>query len=322
MLYAAPLTIAAKFRDKLLNESTTILTSATLAVGGKFDAITGDLGLTLNGGAQYKTLDVGSPFDYPKQGILYVADDLPKPGPKPSPQSHERLEELLKASNGGALCLFSARSAAKAAAEEMRLRFGAKLNILVQGESTLSGLIDDFTHDPSASLFGTLTLWQGVDVPGDALRLVTIDRIPFPRPDDPLTSARARYISKHGGNGFMAVSATHAAIRLAQGAGRLIRSTSDRGVVAVLDSRLAPAGYGGFLRASMSDSWPTRAVAHAVKSLQGLAAKQQVNTSSERTAYMSATLHSPGTDVKTRAHECRKGYSVWYDLHQSPVDHP
>lgn len=283
VLYAAPLSIAAKFRDKLLNESTTILTSATLAVGGKFDAITGDLGLTLNGGAQYKTLDVGSPFDYPKQGILYVADDLPKPGPKPSPQSHERLEELLKASNGGALCLFSSRSAAKAAAEEMRLRFGAKLNILVQGESTLSGLIDEFTHDPSASLFGTLTLWQGVDVPGDALRLVTIDRIPFPRPDDPLTSARARYISKHGGNGFMAVSATHAAIRLAQGAGRLIRSTSDRGVVAVLDSRLATAGYGGFLRASMPDFWPTRSVAQVVKSLQGLAAKQQVNTSSERT---------------------------------------
>ncbi|NWN89071.1 MAG: ATP-dependent DNA helicase [Micrococcaceae bacterium] len=273
LLYAAPLSIAGKFRDKLLNETTTILTSATLAVGGKFDAITGDLGFTLNGGTKYKTLDVGSPFDYPKQGILYVADDLPKPGPQPSMQSHDRLEQLLKASNGGALCLFSSRSAAKAAAEEMRLRFGKDLNILVQGESTLSGLIDEFTDDTSACLFGTLTLWQGVDVPGDALRLVTIDRIPFPRPDDPLASARARYISQRGGNGFMSVSASHAAVRLAQGAGRLIRSTSDRGVVAVLDSRLATAGYGGFLKASMPDFWATRSTEQVLGSLRRLSAK-------------------------------------------------
>lgn len=272
LLYAAPLSIAGKFRDKLLNESTTILTSATLTVGGKFDAITGDLGFTLNGGTKYKTLDVGSPFDYPKQGILYVAADLPKPGPQPSAQSHERLEQLLAASNGGALCLFSSRSAAKAAAEEMRHRFGKKLNILVQGESTLSGLIDEFTQDPRACLFGTLTLWQGVDVPGPTLRLVTIDRIPFPRPDDPLGSARARYIQQRGGNGFMAVSASHAAVRLAQGAGRLIRSTSDRGVVAVLDSRLATAGYGGFLRASMPDFWLTGSLDQTLKSLKSLSA--------------------------------------------------
>src|SRR5699024_4169704 len=191
LLYAAPLSIAGKFRDKLLNESTTILTSATLTVGGKFDTITNDLGFTLNGGAKYKTLDVGSPFDYPRQGILYVADDLPKPGPQPSARSHQRLEELLEASKGGALCLFSSRSAAKTAAEEMRRRLGEKLNILLQGESTLSGLIDEFTEDTRTCLFGTLTLWQGVDVPGDALRLVTIDRIPFPRPDDPLASARS-----------------------------------------------------------------------------------------------------------------------------------
>ncbi|GAA4111841.1 ATP-dependent DNA helicase [Enteractinococcus coprophilus] len=272
LLYAAPLSIAGRFRDKLLDESTTILTSATLTVGGKFDAITGDLGFKINGGAKYKTLDVGSPFDYPTQGILYVADDLPKPGPQPSAQSHERLEHLLDASDGGALCLFSSRSAAKAAADEMRLRFGEKLNILVQGESTLSGLIDEFTQDPRACLFGTLTLWQGVDVPGETLRLVTIDRIPFPRPDDPLASARARYISQRGGNGFMAVSASHAAIRLAQGAGRLIRSTSDRGVVAILDSRLATAGYGTFLRASMPNFWATRSATQVMESLRRLSA--------------------------------------------------
>src|SRR5690625_4555767 len=273
LLYAAPLSIAGKFRDKLLNVSTTILTSATLAVGGKFDAIVGDLGFTLNGGAKYKTLDVGSPFDYPKQGILYVAQDLPKPGPQPSALTHERLEQLLEASKGGALCLFSSRSAAKSAAEEMRRRFGDKLNILLQGESTLSGLIDEFTEDARTCLFGTLTLWQGVDVPGDALRFVTIDRIPFPRPDDPLASARSRYISQRGGNGFMAVSANHAAVRLAQGAGRLIRSTSDRGVVAILDSRLATAGYGGFLKASMPEFWATRSTEQALSSLKRLSAE-------------------------------------------------
>ena len=272
LLYTAPLSIAGKFRDKLLDDTTTILTSATLTVGGKFDAIAGDLGFTLNGGAKYQTLDVGSPFEYPKQGILYVADDLPKPGPQPTAQSHERLEQLLHASRGGALCLFSSRSAAKSAADEMRLRFGDQMNILVQGEATLSGLIEEFIDDPTACLFGTLTLWQGVDVPGNALRLVTIDRIPFPRPDDPLSSARARHISQRGGNGFMAVSATHAAVRMAQGAGRLIRSTSDRGVVAVLDSRLATAGYGGFLRASMPDFWSTRSLDQVLQSLTRLSA--------------------------------------------------
>lgn len=272
LLYAAPLSIAGKFRDKLLNASTAILTSATLAIGGKFDAITGDLGFSLNGGAKYKTLDVGSPFNYPKQGILYVADDLPKPGPQPSVKSHDRLEQLLEASKGGALCLFSSRSAAKAAADEMRRRFGDKLQILVQGESTLSGLIDDFTGDSNACLFGTLSLWQGVDVPGDALRLVTIDRIPFPRPDDPLSSARSRYISQRGGNGFMAVSANHAAVRLAQGAGRLIRSTSDRGVVAILDSRIASAGYGRYLKASMPEFWSTRSLEQVLGSLSRISA--------------------------------------------------
>lgn len=269
-LYAAPLSIATKFRDKLLNETTTILTSATLTVGGKFDAITGDLGFTLNGGTQHTTIDVGSPFDYARQGILYIAGDLPKPGPQPSLKTHDRLEKLLEASQGGALCLFSSRSAAKSAAEEMRARFGKRLNILLQGESTLSGLVQEFGDSRNACLFGTLTLWQGIDVPGDALRLVTIDRIPFPRPDDPLSSARMRFISQNGGNGFMSVSATHAAVRLAQGAGRLIRSVDDRGVVAILDSRMATARYSSFLRSSLPDFWATGALEHVLPSLKRL----------------------------------------------------
>ena len=114
-----------------------------------------------------------------------------------------------------------------------------------------------FAADDATCLFGTLSLWQGVDVPGAACQLVVIDRIPFPRPDDPLMSARAQAVDDVGGNGFMTVSATHAALRLAQGAGRLIRRTSDRGVVAVLDSRLATARYCGFLRTSLPPMWLT-----------------------------------------------------------------
>ncbi|HIX00944.1 MAG TPA: ATP-dependent DNA helicase, partial [Candidatus Nesterenkonia stercoripullorum] len=117
--------------------------------------------------------------------------------------------------------------------------------------------VKDFAADEASCLFGTMSLWQGVDVPGRSCRLVVIDRIPFPRPDDPLMSARAQEISKNGGNGFMQVSATHAAVRLAQGAGRLIRTAEDRGVLAILDSRLATARYGGFLKNTMPQFWTT-----------------------------------------------------------------
>lgn len=121
----------------------------------------------------------------------------------------------------------------------------------------MANLVRKFRDDEDASLFGTLTLWQGVDVSGPSLRLVTIDRIPFPRPDDPLVSARQERIAQKGGNGFMGISAQHAALLLAQGAGRLIRSHEDRGMVAVLDPRLATARYGSFLREAMPPLWPT-----------------------------------------------------------------
>src|SRR4029079_14780321 len=111
-------------------------------------------------------------------------------------------------------------------------------------------LVTKFAADVESVLFGTQSLWQGVDVPGESLQLVMIDRIPFPQPADPLVSARRRAVDARGGNGFLTVSATHAALLLAQGAGRLLRGTGDRGVVAILDPLLATARYGGFLRAS------------------------------------------------------------------------
>jgi ATP-dependent DNA helicase DinG len=131
------------------------------------------------------------------------------------------------------------------------------LTTLAQGEAQLPELAAQFVGDPHTVLFGTLSLWQGLDVPGETCQLVLIDRIPFPRPDDPLMSARQRAADKAGGNGFMQVAATHAALLLAQGAGRLIRTTTDRGVVAVLDPRLVTARYGGFLKASLPPMWPT-----------------------------------------------------------------
>jgi ATP-dependent DNA helicase DinG len=117
--------------------------------------------------------------------------------------------------------------------------------------------VRSFAADPRTCLFGTLSLWQGVDVPGAACQLVVVDRIPFPRPDDPLSTARQEAVARRGGNAFMAVAATHAALLLAQGVGRLVRSGADRGVVAVLDSRLATARYASFLRASLPPFWTT-----------------------------------------------------------------
>lgn len=254
-LNIAPLSVAGPLREGLFDGRTVVLTSATLAVGSSFSSVAGSLGLQGPGAPSWRGVDVGSPFDYRRQGILYVAKHLPKPSRGVSGEQLDELLALLEASGGGALGLFSSRRAAEDAAEALRER--TELPILCQGDASLPSLVKDFTDDPAASLFGTMSLWQGVDVPGQSCRLVVIDRIPFPRPDDPLGTARTRAAERAGGNGFMTVSASHAAVRLAQGAGRLIRASGDRGVVAVLDSRLATARYGSFLARSLPPLWPT-----------------------------------------------------------------
>lgn len=256
-IYVAPLSVGGRLRENLLQDTTTILTSATLTVGDSFGPIAGDLGFSGSGGPEWNGIDVGSPFDYPKQGILYVAERLPKPSRLTAPATYDELEALLRASEGGALCLFSSRRAAEDAAHELRRRLGPTPQILCQGDSTLSSLIKQFADEEDTCLFGTMSLWQGVDVPGRSCRLVVVDRLPFPRPDDPLSEARTRDVAQRGGNGFIQVSATHAAVRLAQGVGRLIRSTDDRGVVAVLDSRLHHARYGKYIQSALPDFWYT-----------------------------------------------------------------
>ncbi|UYG18235.1 ATP-dependent DNA helicase [Brachybacterium huguangmaarense] len=268
-IQVAPLSVAGAMRGAVLEDRTVVLTSATLALGGRFEPPAGSIGLRAadrqevessprgGGSSAWSGLDVGSPFEYARQGILYIARHLPPPGREgPSLSMLDHLTELVEASRGGALCLFSSRRGAQLAAEHVRAR--SALPIGLQGEDSITNLVRRFREDETTSLFGTLSLWQGVDVQGRACRLVTIDRIPFPRPDDPLTAARQERIGARGGNGFMAISAQHAALLLAQGAGRLIRSAEDRGMVAVLDPRLATAHYGSFLVSAMPPLWRTQ----------------------------------------------------------------
>jgi ATP-dependent DNA helicase DinG len=260
VLRVAPLSVAGLLRGRLFAESTAVLTSATLTVGGSFDAMAtawGLAGTDHDAETRWRGIDVGSPFEHAKAGILYVAAHLPPPG-RDGTGSAEQLTEiadLVTAAGGRTLGLFSSMRAARAAADAMAERLSTP--VLCQGDDSTAALVEQFAADAATSLFGTLSLWQGVDVPGPSLSLVIIDRIPFPRPDDPLLSARQRAVAAHGGNGFMSVAASHAALLLAQGAGRLLRGLDDRGVVAVLDSRMATARYGGYLRASLPPFWAT-----------------------------------------------------------------
>jgi ATP-dependent DNA helicase DinG len=275
-LRVAPLEVGPVLRERLFGDRTVTLTSATLALGGSFTPLASQWGLSLPGGTtpldppahgglpaphtpgppRWKGLDVGSPFDHPRSGILYVARHLPPPGRDQLAEAYlTELEELIEAAGGRTLGLFSSMRAAIQAAGALRER--VKQPLLCQGDDVTAQLIRQFAEDEPTCLFGTLSLWQGVDVPGSALRLVVIDRIPFPRPDDPLASARQRAVAARGGNGFMTVAAAHAALLLAQGAGRLLRTMTDRGVVAVLDPRLVTARYGDFLRASLPPFWTT-----------------------------------------------------------------
>ncbi|MFR9805384.1 ATP-dependent DNA helicase [Pseudonocardia sp. RS010] len=281
VLRVAPLSVGGLLRERLFGQRTTVLTSATLALGGSFDALARQWGLPPEkivsarpgGGVEsaggdsedpvrdpdaprWKGLDVGSPFAHARSGILYVARHLPPPGRDGlAPEYLDEIAGLVEAAGGRTLGLFSSMRAAKQATEALRGRLSVPL--LCQGDDSTMLLVKRFAEDTETCLFGTLSLWQGVDVPGPSLSCVIIDRIPFPRPDDPLVAARQKAADSRGGNGFLTVSATHAALLLAQGAGRLLRGTADRGVVAILDPRIATARYGGFLRASLPPFWQT-----------------------------------------------------------------
>ena len=273
-LYLAPLAVSHVLRENLFTQTPVIATSATLTVGKSFDPIARSLGILTSATTEEESeekdsaidpsnvqmLDVGSPFDFANQGMLYLPKDLPEPGRDgPSKEALVELGELIDAAGGRTLALFSSWRGVEMADEHLR-RVLAELPIAIitqrRGDS-VGALVERFANDPTSILLGTMSLWQGVDVPGPSCTLVAIDRIPFPRPDDPVMSARAAEADAAGGSGFMQVSLPRAALLLAQGTGRLIRSVEDRGVVAILDSRIVNKRYGSILLNSMPPLWRT-----------------------------------------------------------------
>lgn len=269
-LAIAPLDVAPPLGLKGFSDRAVILTSATLALGGSFDAMARECGFMMTG-SPFEGVDVGTPFSPEKQAIMYIAEHLPDPGPGGlSSAAADELVALAEASRGGMLGLFSSWRAAEAAAEALRERTG--LTIYMQGDETLTALVDRFRDEPDSCLVGTRSLWQGVDVVGPSCRLVVIDRIPFPHMDDPVAKARKSDAERRGLSGFQTVLLTHAALLMAQGSGRLLRSAQDRGVVAVLDRRLLTKSYGAFIRQSMPRMWPTTDPAVVRAALERLAA--------------------------------------------------
>ena len=281
-LYLAPLVVSDVLRRNLLTQTPVIATSATLTVGKSFDVIARNIGFIIadktsdnEDGVQesveqdkdaqvdpsnLQILDVGSPFDFTNQGMLYLPKDLPEPGRDgPSKEVLTELGELIQAAGGRTLALFSSWRGVEMADEHLRdVLAELKIPIITQRRGDSVGpLVDKFAKDERSILLGTISLWQGIDVPGSACTLVVIDRIPFPRPDEPVLSARAAEADAAGGSGFMQISLPRAALLLAQGTGRLIRSLDDRGVVAILDSRIVNKRYGSILLNSMPPFWRT-----------------------------------------------------------------
>jgi ATP-dependent DNA helicase DinG len=271
-LHLAPLSVSHVLRSNLLTQSPVIATSATLTVGNGFDAMAKSIGFIVGNEADEEVdddeidpgnvqfLDVGSPFDFANQGMLYLPKHLPEPTRDgTSPQVLEELGELIDAAGGRTLALFSSWRGVEAADAHLRSVLKERpISIITQKRGdAVAPLVERFARDETSVLLGTMSLWQGVDVPGSSCILVVIDRLPFPRPDEPVLAARSALADNAGGSGFMQVSVPRAALLLAQGAGRLIRSIDDRGVVAIMDSRIVTKRYGSVLLNSMPPLWRT-----------------------------------------------------------------
>jgi ATP-dependent DNA helicase DinG len=284
-LHLAPLSVSNVLRANLLTRTPVIATSATLSVGNSMDAMARSIGFTVGGDEDSNSedgdidpsnvamLDVGSPFDFANQGVLYLPKHLPEPGREGvHPDVLEELGELIDAAGGRTLALFSSWRGVEAADLHLRKVLAElPIKIITQKRGDAVGpLVERFAKDETSVLLGTMSLWQGVDVPGNSCVLVTIDRIPFPRPDEPVMSARAAQADAGGGSGFMQISLPRAALLLAQGTGRLIRSVEDRGVVAILDSRIVNKRYGSVLLNSMPPLWRTSEKSVVRESLQRL----------------------------------------------------
>ena len=246
-----------------------VFTSATLSVGEEFSHFTSRLGL-----AAAETLAIPSPFDFESQALLYLPTKLPDPSASThTPAVIDVALPLIEASAGGAFVLFTSHRALQRAADLLRARWAeiGEFPLLVQGEAPREQLLRRFRESGNAVLLGTASFWEGVDVKGDALRLVVIEKLPFSSPDDALTKARIEHLKSTGGNAFREYQLPEAALALKQGVGRLIRSETDRGVVAICDPRIIDKPYGRVFRASLPPMPVTRVSADAERFLQRIA---------------------------------------------------
>ena len=260
-----------------------VFTSATLSVGEDFTHFTSRLGL-----AEAETLAIPSPFDFETQALLYLPPQLPDPTSGAHTGAVVDLAvPLIEASAGGAFVLFTSHRALQRAAQLLRDRWAelADYPLLVQGEAPREQLLRRFRESGNAVLLGTSSFWEGVDVKGDALRLVIIEKLPFSSPDDALTKARIEHLKATGGNAFREYQLPEAALALKQGVGRLIRSETDRGVVVICDPRLVDKPYGRVFRSSLPPMPVTRVSADAEKFLRKIA-----GTTSESAAFTRVVL--------------------------------
>jgi ATP-dependent DNA helicase DinG len=289
-LRVAPVDVGGELAGRLFPHATAVLTSATLTVGGSFDPIAERLGLdreavegdgddgAVAAAPRWDGLDVGSPFDYERQALLYCAAHLPDPRATTYEAAlHAEMTELVEAAGGRALLLFTSRRALDAAALHLEGRLDVE--VLVQDRLPRPALQEAFLADERSVLLATMGFWQGFDAPGRTCSLVVIDRLPFGRPDDPLSEARREAATRARRNAFAAVDLPRAAVLLAQGAGRLVRTATDEGVVAVLDRRLATAGYRWTLVRSLPPMRRTKDPEVARAELRRLAAEADAASS-------------------------------------------
>jgi len=238
-LEASPIDVSALLRERLLEKvDTVVLTSATLAVGGSFDFLKRRLGVQTG-----KEKIVDSHFDFARQALLYTPLHLPDPRqPDFARRAADEITQILKATRGRAFVLFTSHQQMRDVYEHVRRRL--RYPLLLQGTAPRTALLDRFRATPHAVLFATSSFWQGVDVQGQQLSAVIIDRLPFAVPSDPVVAARIRMINEDGGSAFTEYQTPEAVIALKQGFGRLIRSEADRGVLAILDHRIVRMPYG------------------------------------------------------------------------------